>query len=52
MIKLFVGISEGLYADLQNFLNTHPRWNQDSVVEAALALYLLQQGDRKSSSKY
>ncbi|MEO1186350.1 MAG: DUF2811 domain-containing protein, partial [Cyanobacteria bacterium J06636_27] len=34
-----------LHESLKNYLETHPDWDQDRVLTAALSLFLLQNGD-------
>ncbi len=44
-ISLFAEVPETLHESLKNYLETHPDWNQDRVLTAALSLFLLQNGD-------
>lgn len=36
-------IPESLHNDVQAFIESHPQWDNDRVVAAALSLFLLQQ---------
>ena len=50
-VSIFAEIPEELHQSLQNYLETHPEWDQDRVFAAALSLFLLQnnsQQDRNS----
>ncbi len=54
-ISLLTEIPEELHESLQNYLETHPTWDQDGIFAAALSLFLSQQGhhstEKASSSK-
>jgi len=41
-ISLFVELPEALHSSFQGFLDSRPDWDQDRVLSAALALFLLQ----------
>lgn len=43
-ISILAEIPEDLHASLQDYLNTHPTWDQDRIFAAALSLFLLQNG--------
>lgn len=53
-VSLLSQVPESLHESIQQFLDTHPDWNQDRVFSAALALFLLQNGqsDRATSRTY
>lgn len=53
-VSVLVEIPEELHYSLSNFLETHPSWDQDRVLSAALSLFLLQNGrkDRTVSRIY
>jgi hypothetical protein len=42
-ISIFTEIPEQLHASLQQYLETHPTWDQDQVFAAALSLFLMRQ---------
>lgn len=44
-ISLVAEVPETLHESLKNYLETHPDWDQDRVLTAALSLFLLQNGD-------
>lgn len=44
-VSLLAEVPETLHESLKNYLETHPDWNQDRVLTAALSLFLLQNGD-------
>jgi hypothetical protein len=48
-ISILAEIPEELHESLQSYLETHPNWDQDRVFAAALSLFLLQNGDRKTA---
>ena len=48
-ISILAEIPESLHDSLQNYLDTHPTWDQDRVFAAALSLFLLQNGGAKSA---
>lgn len=41
-ISIFVEIPEALHTTFKSFLDSRPDWDQDRVLSAALALFLLQ----------
>ncbi len=43
-VSILAEIPEELHQTLQNYLETHPDWDQDRVFTAALSLFLLQNG--------
>jgi len=45
MVSVLTEIPEELYESLQSYLESHPDWDQDRVLAAALSLFLLQNGD-------
>lgn len=51
-ISILAEIPEELHETLQNYLGSHPDWDQDRVFAAALSLFLLQNGgcDRMAPS--
>lgn len=44
-VSLYAAVPEALHDSLKNYLETHPDWDQDRVLTAALSLFLLQNGD-------
>jgi hypothetical protein len=50
-ISLLINIPEDLYLSLQNYLETHSLWSQDRVAQAALSLFLMQNGMDEHSIK-
>ena len=44
-VSIFTEIPEPLHESLKNYLETHPDWDQNRVLTAALSLFLLQNGD-------
>ena len=48
-ISILAEIPESLHDSLQNYLDTHPAWDQDRVFAAALSLFLLQNGGSKTA---
>ncbi len=46
-VSILAEIPEELHKSLQNYLDTHPTWDQDRVFAAALSLFLLQNGGQK-----
>ncbi|MBV6622971.1 MAG: DUF2811 domain-containing protein [Rivularia sp. (in: Bacteria)] len=44
-VSLYAVVPEALHESLKNYLETHPDWDQDRVLTAALSLFLLQNGD-------
>ncbi|KKI99002.1 DUF2811 domain-containing protein [Prochlorothrix hollandica] len=53
-ISLVADIPEELFESLQSYLESHPDWDHDRVVAAALSLFLLQNGnnDRRAARVY
>ncbi|MGM3306579.1 DUF2811 domain-containing protein [Anabaena sp. WFMT] len=49
-VNLFTEIPETLHDSLNNYLETHPDWDQNRVLTAALSLFLLQNGDTDRSA--
>jgi Protein of unknown function (DUF2811) len=45
MVSILAEIPESLHESLKNYLESHPDWDQDRVMTAALSLFLLQNGD-------
>jgi hypothetical protein len=54
MITLSIEIPEVVYTAMQQYLDTHPAWDQDRAMQAAMSLFLLQNGnsDRAVSRIY
>lgn len=48
-VSLFAEIPEELHEVLQEYLDTHPAWNQHRVFCAALSLFLMQNGSSDRS---
>ena len=46
-ISILAEIPEEIHESLQDYLETHPNWDQDRVFAAALSLFLLQNGTSK-----
>lgn len=44
-VSIFTEIPETLHESLKNYLESHPDWDQNRVLTAALSLFLLQNGD-------
>jgi len=49
-VSILAEIPEELHESLKNYLETHPKWDQDSVFAAALSFFLLQ-NDKDSNNK-
>ncbi|MCS6960565.1 MAG: DUF2811 domain-containing protein [Pseudanabaenaceae cyanobacterium SKYGB_i_bin29] len=49
-VSILAEIPEELYETLQNYLESHPDWDQDRVFCAALSLFLLQNGTSETVS--
>lgn len=49
-VSMLVEIPEALHEILKYYLDTHPHWDQDRIITAALSLFLLQNGGCESSS--
>ncbi len=45
MVSILAEIPESLHESLKIYLESHPDWDQDRVMTAALSLFLLQNGD-------
>ncbi len=43
-VSLMIEIPETLYQSIQDYLNTHDLWSQERVMQAALSLFLMQNG--------
>ena len=46
-VSLMVEIPEDLYVSIQDYLETHEMWSQERMMQAALSLFLLQNGVNK-----
>ncbi len=44
-VSILAEIPEDLHESIQDYLETHPDWDQDRVFSAALSLFLLQNGN-------
>ncbi|MEA5577392.1 DUF2811 domain-containing protein [Anabaena sp. UHCC 0451] len=44
-VSIFTLVPEALHESLNNYLETHPDWDQNRVLTAALSLFLLQNGE-------
>lgn len=53
-ISILADIPEDLHDTLMHYLETHPDWDQDRVLSAALSLFLMQYGqsDRRTARVY
>ncbi|KYC37784.1 hypothetical protein WA1_04515 [Scytonema hofmannii PCC 7110] len=53
-VGIFTEIPEALHESLKIYLETHPDWDQNRVMTAALSLFLLQNGesDRRAARVY
>ncbi len=49
-VSIFTEIPESLNESLKTYLDSHPDWNQDRVLTAALSLFLLQNGESDRSA--
>jgi hypothetical protein len=49
-ISILTEIPEELHESLQNYLDTHPNWDQDQVFAVALSVFLLQ-NEKKQAAK-
>lgn len=45
-VTLLVPIPEELHTEVQEYLDTHPGWDQERLFTAALSLFLMQNGCR------
>ncbi|MEM8544370.1 MAG: DUF2811 domain-containing protein [Cyanobacteria bacterium P01_H01_bin.119] len=43
-VSLMVEVPESLHISIQDYLNTHELWSQERVMQAALSLFLMQNG--------
>ncbi|MEM9156699.1 MAG: DUF2811 domain-containing protein [Cyanobacteria bacterium P01_F01_bin.33] len=43
-VSLMIEIPESLHESVQDYLNTHELWSQERVMQAALSLFLMQNG--------
>ncbi|ESA37925.1 hypothetical protein N836_34600 [Leptolyngbya sp. Heron Island J] len=43
-VSLMVEVPETLHLSMQDYLNTHELWSQERVMQAALSLFLMQNG--------
>ena len=43
-VSLMIEIPEALHMSIQEYLNTHELWSQERVMQAALSLFLMQNG--------
>ncbi|NEZ55464.1 DUF2811 domain-containing protein [Adonisia turfae] len=43
-ISTNIEISEALHSSITEYIETHPAWSQERVMQAALSLFLLQNG--------
>ena len=43
-VGLMIEIPETLHYSIQDYLNTHELWSQERVMQAALSLFLMQNG--------
>ncbi|MEM6254322.1 MAG: DUF2811 domain-containing protein [Cyanobacteria bacterium P01_D01_bin.156] len=43
-VSLMVEIPETLYLSIQDYLDTHEMWSQERMMQAALSLFLMQNG--------
>jgi hypothetical protein len=50
--SLRVKIPEVLHEPLQNYLESHPEWDQERVLAAALSMFLLQNSDTDTTRCY
>ncbi len=53
-VSIFTEIPDTLHESLKTYLETHPDWDQNRVLTAALSLFLLQNGthDRRAARVY
>ena len=47
-VSLMVEIPETLYVSIQDYLGGHETWSQERMMQAALSLFLLQNGVSQS----
>lgn len=43
-VSLMIDIPENLHQSIQGYLDTHESWSQERMMQAALSLFLLQNG--------
>ncbi len=43
-VSLMVEVPESLHLSMQDYLNNHDLWSQERVMQAALSLFLMQNG--------
>lgn len=46
-VSLMIEIPETLHLSIQDYLNTHELWSQERVMQAALSLFLMQNGSNQ-----
>lgn len=46
-VSLMIEIPETLHLSIQEYLNTHELWSQERVMQAALSLFLMQNGSNQ-----
>ncbi|MEM6253683.1 MAG: DUF2811 domain-containing protein [Cyanobacteria bacterium P01_D01_bin.156] len=46
-VSLMIEIPEALHLSIQEYLNTHELWSQERVMQAALSLFLMQNGSNQ-----
>ena len=46
-VSLLVEIPEDLHQSIQNYLDVHKNWSQERMMQAALSLFLMQNGINK-----
>lgn len=53
-MSILADIPEDLHDTLMSYLETHPDWDQDRILSAALSLFLMQYGqsDRRIAQVY
>jgi hypothetical protein len=44
-VSILIKIPHTLHEPVQNYLETHPDWDEDRLLAAAVSLFLLQNGD-------
>jgi hypothetical protein len=50
-ISLYVELPESLTEALDHFLDSRPDWDQDRAIQAALSLFLMQNGNSDSAAR-
>ena len=43
-VSLMVEVPEVLYCSMQDYLNSHELWSEERLMQAALSLFLMQNG--------